>query len=210
MAHFDNYKIEIDGKWSLEDLYKLPHAYEQVYFAFEAILPADNIDQEERIQRAFTAFPWRGGYSAVNSYNRLKWATPKQRRPKLVSAKYSSLGWIELFLDQAPAMQLAATITTVSLAIGSCNSTYNAIFRDLQKRKLLRMEVESKKIALSKEQIAFVKECTNEVANILGINTVDALEDRTQDPLISLKILMSVYRRIRLLAEYVNKRKAKF
>lgn len=210
MVQFDNYKIEIDGKWSLEDLYKLPRAYEQVYFAVEAILPAENKEQDERIQRAFIAFPWRGGYSAVNFYDSLKFATPKERRPRVVSLKYASPGWIELFLDQSVAVQLAATITSVALAIGSCNRTYNAIYRDLQNRKLLKMEVESRKIALSREQIAFVKESTNELASILRIKSVNALEERTHDPLKSLKILMSVYRRIRILAEYVNKRKADF
>lgn len=64
--YFDNYKIFIDGRWSLEDLYRFPRAYEQVYFAIEAMLPASDEETEWRLQRAFRAYPWQGGYSAVN------------------------------------------------------------------------------------------------------------------------------------------------
>jgi hypothetical protein len=39
MTEYDNYPIAIDKRWSLEDLYKFPRAYEQVYFAYEALLP---------------------------------------------------------------------------------------------------------------------------------------------------------------------------
>jgi hypothetical protein len=210
MAHYDRYRIEIDGKWSLEDLYRFPRAYEQVYFALEAIIPSDDKEQDERIERAFIAFPWRGGYSAVNFYDQLKWATPVPHRPAIVSVKYASLGWIELFLNQPLAVQMAGIISTVAASLGVCNKVYNQIHSDLQKRKLLRMAVESRRIALSKEQIAFVKECADNLADVVGVASAKALDERTKDPLISLKILLSVYRRIRTLAEFKNRGKADF
>ena len=46
------------------------------------------------------------------------------------------------------------------------------------------------------------------MANMMGIDSAEAIHQRTKDPLISLKILLSVYRRIRTLAEYQNKSKA--
>lgn len=90
--YFDEYKILIDGRWSLEDLYQFPRAYEQVYFAIEAMLPAADEEAEYRMQRAFLAYPWQGGYSSVNFYNSLKHATPAFERPAIVSLKYASPG----------------------------------------------------------------------------------------------------------------------
>ena len=85
MEFYDDYTILIDKRWSLGDLYEFPRAYEQVYFAFEALIPADE-EAAARIDRAFKAFPWRGGYSAVNFYNQLKYATPPNKRPTIKDA----------------------------------------------------------------------------------------------------------------------------
>ena len=145
MEYPKSYKIFIDKRWSLEDLYKFPRAYEQVYFAFEAVLPSPDEVTDERIERAFRAFPWQGGYSAVSFYNQLKYATPPKRRPLIQKMQYASPGYIELLLNLPLAVQIAGVVGSVAASIGACNKTYNAIHTDLQKRKLLRMDVEGSK-----------------------------------------------------------------
>ena len=73
-----NYSIWLDGEWTLEDLYIFPHTFEQVYFFFQSLSfsPSESLENErvdeERVEHAFAAFPWHGGYSAVNFYNALK------------------------------------------------------------------------------------------------------------------------------------------
>lgn len=207
---FDSYFIYIDGRWSLEDLYRFPHTYEQVYFALEAIVPAEDEDTEERLTRAFGAFPWRGGYSAVSFYNALKFVVPRTRRPSIRSIQYSSPGWIELFLNQHLAVQVGTIVSTVAGSIGLCNKVYNQIHTDLQKRKLLRIEVDRKKVELSRDEILLVKESFDGLAHVIGLESAKAIQNRTDDPLIALKILLSFYRRIRILAEYKNRGKANF
>ncbi|GBQ26905.1 hypothetical protein HLH34_17830 [Gluconacetobacter azotocaptans] len=202
MEYPKSYKIFIDKRWSLEDLYKFPRAYEQVYFAFEAVLPSPDEVTDERIERAFRAFPWQGGYSAVSFYNQLKYATPPKRRPLIQKMQYASPGYIELLLNLPLAVQIAGVVGSVAASIGACNKTYNAIHTDLQKRKLLRMDVEKKKIALTKEQLELVTFANEEIAKILDLPSTKAILERTNDPLISLKILLSIYRRIRTLSEY--------
>lgn len=209
MDNYDNYKIKIDERWSLEDLYVYPRAYEQVYFAFEALLPTEDKSVDGRIERAFRAFPWQGGYSAVNFYNQLKYATPKDNRPTVTEMKYASPGFIELYLSLPLAVHIASAVTAVAGSIFTCNKVYNQIHTDLQRRKLLRMEVEQKRIQLTKDQLNLVVESSEILANMMGIESAEAIHSRTKDPLISLKILLSVYRRIRTLAEYQNKSKAK-
>jgi hypothetical protein len=208
MSDYQKYRIYIDHRWSLEDLYVYPRAYEQVYFALEALVPAEDELSNERIERAFQAFPWRGGYSAVNFYNQLKYATPRNKRPEVTEMKYASPGYIELLLNLPLAVKIAVSVTAVAGSIGSCNKVYNQIHSDLQKRKLLRIEVDRKKLELTKEQIYLVADANEKMADILNLDSHDTIDQRTNDPLISLKIFLSVYRRIRTLAEYENKGKA--
>jgi len=205
---YDSYAIFIDKRWSLEDLYKFPRAYEQVYFAYEAVLPAPDEQTNERISSAFLAFPWRGGYSAVNFYNQLKSATPVRQRPVIKAIQYASPGFIELILNLPLAVQIAGYVSSVAGSIGVCNKVYNAIYTDLQKRELLRLDVERKKIELTREQFDLVVYANHQMATILGLPSAETIMKRTNDPLIALKILLSIYRRVRTLAEYKNKGKA--
>ena len=80
------YKIHIDGKWYLDDLYKFPHTYEQVYYLIYSLLPHQDEKLQRKIIYAYSKFPWRGGYSALNFYNELKYTTPKQQRPRMMAS----------------------------------------------------------------------------------------------------------------------------
>ena len=202
------YPIHMDGRWTLEDLYKFPRTYEQAYFALDALIPSESQLDFERVDRAFKAFPWQGGYSAVNFYNQLKYATPVRARPEVMSIHYASPGAINLSLILEQAQLLAAIVGAVAGSIAVCNTLYNKVMNDLQRRKLLRIEVEREKIALSQEELKLIREYNKEMAAILQIGTPDALDARTGRPLVSLKILLSVYRRVRTLADYRNKGKA--
>ena len=205
---FGNYKIPIDGKWSLEDLYRFPRAYEQVYFALEALVPAEDEETEERVNRAFQAFPWRGGYSAVSFYNQLKYVTPPQRRPQVQRMNYASPGLIELYLNLPLAVHIGAMVASVAGSIGVCNKVYHSIHSDLQKRKLLRLDVERRRMELTRDELRMVLEMSETMSRMLEIGSPDAVHERTRHPLISLKVLLSVYRRVRTLAEYKIKGKA--
>ena len=208
MDNYGNYPIFIDKRWSLEDLYRFPRAYEQVYFAYEAVLPAPDEQTNERIERAFQAFPWRGGYSAVNFYNQLKYATPPKKRPMIQQMRYASPGYIELFLNLPLALQVAIQVGAIAGSIGTCNKVYNAIYSDIQRRKLLKLDVERKKIELTREQISLLTSSSEEMAKLLGLPSADPILRRTKNPLVALKILLSIYRRVRTLAEYQYEGKA--
>jgi hypothetical protein len=206
--HQGTYPIHMDGRWTLEDLYKFPRTYEQAYFALDALTPSESQVDFDRVERAFRAFPWQGGYSAVNFYNQLKYATPIGARPEVLSIQYASPGAITLSLILEKAELLAAIVGAVAGSITVCNTLYNKIMNDLQHRKLLRIKVERENIALRREELDLIREYNREMAAILQIGTPDALDARTGRPLVSLKILLSVFRRVRTLADYKNKGKA--
>lgn len=208
MTGHKTYRINIDNRWSLEDLYVFPRTYEQVYFAVESLIEIEDEADLERINRAFLAFPWMGGYSAVNFYNQLKFATPPNRRPAIKEMKYASPGYIDLILNLPLAVQFASSVASIAGSIGVCNAVYNQIHSGLQRRKLLRMEVERKRLELSQAKLDYVLDSSEKLAKIMGLPSAQALHARTFDPLISLKILLSIYRRLRKLAEFKNRHKA--
>jgi len=90
------YRIKLDGEWSLEDLYVFPRTYEQVYLLFYSLSP-DIVEIDlDRMEHAYSAFPWQGGYSAVDFYGQLKYSTRKQFRPEIESIEYHSPGHLDL------------------------------------------------------------------------------------------------------------------
>jgi len=206
----ETYTIHIDGSWSLEDLYVFPRNYEQVYFALEAVLPASDSAANDRIVRAFSSFPWQGGYSAVNFYNQLKYATPPKRRPIVASMKYQSPGWIEIACIVPVAISVSVLVIRVAKTLDACNNTYNQIYSDMQRRKLLKIEVERQEIALRQDEIDLIRSHADLMAHVLGVGSAETIHERTKNPLISLKILLSIYRRVRTLAKYQLKGKAHF
>jgi hypothetical protein len=210
MADIESYKIHIAGRWTLEDLYVFPRALEQVYFLVEALLPNLEEEADERILRAFQIYPWHGGYSAVGFYNQLKYVTPSRRRPTIRSISYASPGWIEIGAIITVISTVAFVVNRVVKTLENCNRVYSQIYRDAQQRKLLGIEIESKKLQLTKDTTAFILDSSEHLASIMGIPSADMLHERTGNPLISLKILLSFYRRVRTLAQYETRGKANF
>ncbi|MEK6646782.1 MAG: hypothetical protein AABY84_08945 [Candidatus Firestonebacteria bacterium] len=215
-----NYKINIDGEWFLDDLYLLPHTYSQVYgFVYslcslgnfknlEEINLSDEID--ERILFTFTSQPWRGGYSAVNFYNYLKNLVPTKHRPRIKAIHYESPGFIELILFVPVAVAIKEIIKSFCESGGAIHSLYNEIYKGMQERKLLQMDVKKKGLELKKADIEFISYSAKSLAKLLGFKNIEAISKLTQNPLISLKILLSFYRRVRLLANYTKEEKTKF
>ncbi|MBU0482865.1 MAG: hypothetical protein KKG47_17370 [Proteobacteria bacterium] len=214
------YKINIDGKWTLEDLYLLPHTYSQVYgFIYSLQLIKDvnwgshddfNIDFDERILFTYTSQPWKGGYSAVNFYNYLKNLVPPKHRPQIKAIHYESPGFMELILFVPAAIAIKKIIVSFCAAGKSINSLYNDIYKGAQQRKLLQIDVKKKELELKEADLEFLNSSTKSLAKLLGFKNINELNKVTNNPVTSFKIILSFYRRIRILAKYTSKGKTKF
>lgn len=213
------YRINIYGKWSLEDWYLLPHTYSQVYaflYSLKIIKENDetidsfNIDFDERIFFTYTSQPWRGGYSAVNFYNYLKNLIPREHRPRVKAIHYESPGFMELILFVPVAKAIKEIIRSFCEAGKSIQSLYNEIYKGMQERKLLQMDVKKKDLELKEADLKFINSATKSLAKLLGFKDIADLHKVTKNPLTSLKILLSFYRRIKLLVDYTNKGKTEF
>src|SRR5216684_1860029 len=204
------YTIDIDGEWSLEDLYIFPHTFEQVYFLTYSLFTDHDEYNMERIQRAYSAFPWRGGYSAVSFSNTLKYIVPRPQRPELVSINYSSPGLMEIGLILAVAVSVGKIVKSVAKSIDTANATYGNVMKGMQERKLLRLEERRRELNLRRSEMKYIEESLGRMAGLLGFDNIKEMNERTGNAYVSLKILLSLYRRLRTLADYERKWKAIF
>jgi hypothetical protein len=126
------------------------------------------------------------------------------------SIQYASPGWIELKLLVPAALAIGTVIHVFTKSAGELNSLYNQIQKDLTERKLMRIDLQHKELDLAQHQIDFANRASEQFAKELGFENLSELNELTGNPVSRLKILLSYYRRIRTLGEYVVKGKANF
>jgi len=210
LAQSGPYTINIGAAWSLNDLYEFPHVFEQVYAFNCAFLLAEEARDPEKITHTFSSYPWRGGYSAVNFYRVLRSQVPLRLRPSVKSIQYASPGWIGLSLFVPSALLISTVIDRLTKSAGGLNNLYTDIHKGLTERKLMQIDLKHKELDLAQHQIDFSISSSELFARQLGFENLSELNKLTGNPISTLKILLSYYRRIRTLSEYVAKGKANF
>jgi hypothetical protein len=203
----NGHEIPIGGEWTLENLYVFPRSYEQCYFMYLGLRPNTRWSEDDRVLHAYEAFPWQGGYSAVDFYNQLKWAVPRRKRPRVTRIEYSSPGLIELGgLVVGVAVLIEQVVRRLCDTTKSISKTYSDVYRDMQKRKLLRIKTENEIRKLSTADRRVIDAHAETMAHALDVD-VAVLNERTGSPYKSLKILLSLFRRVRVLSEFQDKDK---
>jgi hypothetical protein len=193
----------------LEDLYTFPHAYEQVYFVLFSLHSRHNSAAREKISDAYTHFPWQGGYSAVHFYNNLKGVTGEDS-PTIKSISYSSPGWLELTVFLSVAINIEKIVKSLCTSMKTADSTYTAIIKGMQARKLLRLKTRQEILKLKKKELEYITESSRAIQALLGKSPLNEIDKVSDHPYRTLKILLSFYRRIRVLASYQMEGKADF
>lgn len=208
----DNIKLYIDGRWELTDLNVLTRVYIQLYgLLYSLDIAEDYLDAE--IQYIYGKYPWRGGFSAVNFYQNLFSKMPRSYRPTIKAIQYASPGFIETFQLVDVAKDVAQIVGCVSAAILAGNKTYSIIHKGMNERKLMRLKLQSEELSLLEKQKDFIHKSVVDISSLMGVKkeTLAKLYFRNENnELAILKILASLYRRARDLAELQNKRKLDF
>ncbi|MGH8531507.1 MAG: hypothetical protein ACREV1_01975 [Gammaproteobacteria bacterium] len=194
-------RLALDGDWTLFEFSQFARAYSQAYsvlYSLDPTLSPDPEDEEfERIRHLYNAFPWRGGYSAVNFYESLRCRVPKQDRPAIKSIRYESPGWIELSLIVGVALSIKSIIKSFAGSVKQVNSTYHEIYKGMQNRKLTDLDIKRGEIELTREQRRFARESADELAERMHFERLAQLKELSDNEVASLKILLSLFRRSR-------------
>jgi hypothetical protein len=210
MAHYGRYRNDLTEEWTLEDLYVFPRAFEQIYF-FLASLDQELSDVDrDKFEFAYKGFPWQGGYSAVSFFNQLKFATKRRSRPAIIAIQKASPGYFDLGVWISTALSVAWLVKKIASTIDTANTTYNNVYKGMQERKLLKLRVQRETLKFNEEEIEFINDSCQKMAKLLGFSSPVALNKLTGNPYLTVKILLSAFRRARTLADYENKGKAHF
>ena len=199
------HEIGMDGEWELLDFSGFGRQYVQVYsfmYAMNVAFPGNVFIEEsvlDEVSLAFRRFPWRGGWSSVHFYNSLRNATPEIHRPRINSLRFESPGIIEIGGALAAITSLATIVYVVSRSAREIEQTYHQFHTHAQERKLLRIEVRKAEIDLKRDELDFAKDATRQLATLLEFEDVKTLEATTENSIASMKIMFSLYRRVRKL-----------
>jgi len=110
----------------------------------------------------------------------------------------------------AAAYSVQKLVTAIATTIREANDTYGSVVRGLHERKLLRLEVRRKELQFKQEEFEFIEHAARTMGRLLGFSSLREIHQRTGHPYITLKILLSLYRRVRTIAQYLDTGKAKF
>ena len=196
-----DYRIQIDGRWHLEDLRTFTGEYQKLYAFFFHLQSKRQSDRA----RLSAALPWQGGFSTVNFFEGLIREVPNTAQPRIVRMQYASPGWLEFDLLANVATQIAVAVTVVCTSFNSAAETYGYIQRGLARLKLTKTPAKSRELQLERERREFVRLALRDLRALLGSDLVDQVLAISPNELAGLKTLLTVMRRIEPLADLRNR-----
>lgn len=197
-------QLELDGRWSLEELADATKDYIQLYGFAYSLIPNLPSARQEEVDYIYGKFPWRGGYSTVNFFNQLFHKIPPKLRPEVQRIQYASPGFIELAELLAVAGIVAAIIQTVCKSIKTVHDLYRSIQKASVDHELSKINLGKENLELKQRQINFCEESAKKLVEAFGLTeTQEKLIDQKVrgNPVMKLKILLSVFRRVEPLAK---------
>ncbi|NOS70677.1 MAG: hypothetical protein HOP33_12195 [Verrucomicrobia bacterium] len=206
METVGSHKIHIEGRWEIRDLYLFPHRYAEIYSFLYALSTAEK-SEANLFAQAFKRYPWQGGYSAVNFYDELYGAIPRQERPRIKRIEYASPGYIELGAVILLVTQIDKILTTAFKTWDKLDRIYDGIHKRYVRRRLAKINLRDRERKLSEDDLKFTVEACKELSEAIGLENPAALNKLTGDPLASLKILMAFYRRLRETVYFIHEGK---
>ena len=202
------YRILLDSDWQLADLYTFPHAFSQTYALVYCLDSELDPRDRDRINTALTGYPWKGGYTYVNTYTVFQNQVPSPARPKIHSIQKSSPGWLDLVLNVDVAIQVAKSVGVLLGTATVAAKTYSSIQKTLSDLNTHRRKNDLQNANLTQAEIKTMMGMSNDIAKYLGFKNVAELHEHTGNPEVSLKLLLAHYRRLKIMAEFVQKGKA--
>ncbi len=207
-----SYFVKLDKRWKLDELSEFSKNFEQSYYAALALeaVKADsslNQDTQTRLISQMSRYPWKGGYSTVHFYFGVKRIVGKRRQPEIQRIQYASPGFIELSAMVEVAANLGLIIGSLCGSITVVNATYNRIYKGLRERQLNELKVEKATLDLAKEHREFLLQSIDEIGQAMNLDDSARLVTAAGNEFRALKILLSMYRRMRIVAGYQEERK---
>lgn len=197
-------RLELDGRWGLEELSDSTKGYIQLYGFAYSLIPDLPSARRDEIDYIYGKFPWRGGYSTVNFFNQLFHKIPPKLRPEVQRIQYASPGFIELTELIAVAGSVAAIVAAVCKSLSSVHDLYRSIQKASVDYELSKINLAKEDLDLKRRQIEFCEDAATSMVKAFGLTKAQEklLDQKVRgNPVMKLKILLSVFRRVEPLAK---------
>jgi hypothetical protein len=197
-------QLELDGRWGLKELSDITKDYIQLYGFAYSLVPDLPAARREEIDYIYGKFPWKGGYSTVNFFNQLFHKIPPKLRPEVRRIQYASPGFIELTELLAVAVTVAGIVTSVCKSLGSVHELYRNIQKASVEHELSKINLAKEDVDLKQRQITFCENSSKSLVIAFGLTEEQEqlIDQKVQsNPVMKLKILLSVFRRVEPLAK---------
>lgn len=136
-----------------------------------------------------------GGQNFWNSHH-----TPEDDRPVVRSIHYGSPGLIEIGGYLAALVAFGKAIGSVCDSFERIDRTYNQWYQGAMDRRILRANVRERELEVSRKELEFAEEAADQLVAQLGVDRTE-LWRLTANPIARMKIVFSLYRRLRVLAK---------
>lgn len=211
---FGAFQVSIAGEWSLHEFYQYSNTFEQLYNLaahldrLESGQAGTEVWEVEGEERALGAFPWRGGYSAYNFYRRIRTLTPKRYQPRVLTIDYHSPGLMELAVYLPAALAVSWMVTAFLKNARQLMELVRDTYRMLHEWKLMDIEAQHKQLELTEEQLRFLRRRSELFERELRIPHGEVIDSFTPNQLARLKVILSIFRRVKALANFEEEGRA--
>ena len=206
------HRLEMDGEWGLVELSGFGRQYVQVYSILYALQfgADDEVSGRHYTLGRLERFPGPVAWSAVGFYDKLRTAVPWEHRPRIAAIEYASPGYIELAVIVTVAVNIRQIVDHVCSIIERANTTYNNLYKAAMERKLLKVDARRAQLELKRDELEFAEEAARRLAATMGLDLADELQSRTENPVVKMKVLFSLYRRVRDLSKLQKSKQIRF
>ncbi|MFT8998974.1 MAG: hypothetical protein ABF976_04360 [Acetobacter syzygii] len=209
----DEYTVNIDGSWDLAEFSFFGNKVSSVYSFLHCIRTLEHANDDvrakaiENLRETFTNHSLEGGFSYVNFYRDLQYNVPANDRLEVKEIKYASPGHIKICGQGAAFDDLADSIRDMCDNYYLARDSYTSLIKIMKSHNILDSKADLKgSLALQGELSKYTKElCENISLNGLE----DIYKSSDNNWIITAKIIMSFYRRIRDLTEFYREGRAK-
>jgi hypothetical protein len=194
--------IFLDSEWSMVDFGILGKVYDELY-SFVYTL------KNKLISEIISMYPWRGGYSTIGFFNRLRALTPPA---SVGSMYYASPGHIILEVDKEAALLLEDSLLGYIKNKSDVDALIRQIEAYLQKTELTSInaiDIRNNSLTLTKEQLNQLQSFLQNLTSYLKL-TDNHLNVTDSSSISEIKALLAYVRRLSKLEYFHTENLAQF
>ncbi|RQW69056.1 hypothetical protein EBB56_18585 [Halomonas sp. YLB-10] len=200
------YDLKLDGDWYLEELVNLPKTYDQLYSFVYTLKNLIRDSVSSNAERIFSNYPWKGGFSTVNFYRDLNAVIPSFHEPKVDSIQYASPGQIRLELLRSVSSSVEELVNTCFKNREALTAHNKGVAGFLRDKEFSKVDGSDAGIVISKQDREFLSKGVSEFCRLMDISACEKdILRLSGNELVAVKIVMSVYRRVKRLFDFIER-----